>query len=113
NKGIYLSSEFFNSPLGLLISHFPFKLERNGYYSHSENIHFLSLFGDYRSSTCTGSSAHSRGNEDHLGMGVQHSFYLIQTFDCCLLPYIGVGSCSQPFRQAYTQLDLVWNRAVV
>src|SRR5690606_25865910 len=104
---------FFNPNLGLLVSHLPFKLKRNGYNSHSENIHFLCLFCNYRSSTCTGTTTHSCSDENHFGMCVQHSFDLIKAFDCCLLSHIGVGACSQTFGKAYTQLNFIWNRTVV
>ena len=84
------------------------KEEGDGHNAYREDA-FLASFVSYDGrGSRTGATAHTSGDEYHLGSGVERSVYLLYTVESLLTALHGVASCSE----SGPHLQVVGHRAV-
>lgn len=82
----------------LIQSSFSFKTKRNGYDTHGKDAHFFCNFCNYWSCSCSGTTTHSSGNEDHFGILSQNGFYFFHTFYGRFFSDIRIGTGASVLR---------------
>ena len=80
-----------------------FHLERFGHHGHCENAKFLGNLRNDWCRACTGATAHTGRNEQHIGT-FDHFLYAVAIFHRCLATNVGISSRTEPFR--YVAADL-------
>ena len=76
-KGIDILTDLIHTIECLVYLFLAFPLERDGDDADSEDIHILRCLGDDWRCTCSGTTAHTGGDEHHLGGAiVEHPFHL-------------------------------------
>ncbi len=111
--GVHMLLQFVQTKVGLHFPFLSFKCERHSDDAHSEDAHFASGLSDNRCSTSTRATAHTSGDEHHLGIVAQHFFDLVKGFDGGIATHFGLGSCTTTFRKARPKGDLLRHRAHV
>ena len=97
NEGIHVGAQFLDARFCLARAHVSFKSKRQGDDAHGEDAHFLGGFGDDGGGSGSGATAHSGGDEHHLGVGGQEGFDVVCAFQCGAFPDFGVGAGAQTF----------------
>ena len=98
--------------LGLAKAHVALKREGGCDDSDGEDSEFARGLGDDGSGSSTGSAAHARGDEHHLGLGSEGGLNLGVALEGGLLADFGVGSGSEAFGQGCAKLNFRLNGAV-
>ena len=101
-----LSKAAFN---GLLKTLLPFEPERKRYDGHGKKSHIFGSFGNYRGSTCSGTSAHSGCNKYHFGIFAQNIRDFINTFEGRFPTNFGFVARATTFGKRCSQLDFNTN----
>ena len=81
-----------------------FERERTGHHRNGEDAHFLGHFGNDRRSTGTGTTAHARGDEHHVG-ALQHFSDTLAVFQGSLTTDLRVRAGTQALGHASAQLQ--------
>ncbi len=105
-------AQFFNPNLSLVVSSFSFKLEWNGYNSNRQDIHIFGHFCNNWRCTSSGTTAHSGSDENHFGIGGEHTADFFHAFHGRLFTNFRVSTGSQTFGERNPQLDLNRHRAI-
>src|SRR5690606_18178539 len=106
---ITTSAESFDTNISEIFLFLSFKSKGRGNNTHGKYAHALGYFGDDRSSTCSGSSTHTRGNEKHFG-AFQKLTDLFLAFNGCALAYFRVGPTTKALCKLFSDLQFGRNR---
>jgi len=86
-QGIYVFFHFLHSGFRLGFAFFTLKGEWNGDDADREYAHFFGSLRDYRSCSCSRTSAHSGSDEYHLGIITQYFLNVFNVFNSSIAAY--------------------------
>src|SRR5690606_2115631 len=104
NQRVNMLGQSGNTLIGNRNPLFAFKRERTGNYGNSQNAHFFGNLRNYRSSTCTGTTAHA-GSDKHHVRTLQGFHDALAVFLGSLAANLGVGACTKTLGNLGAQLQ--------
>ncbi len=103
DKSINIISDLFDSALGVHHPGTALKSEGLCHNADGKDPHILGKLCDIRSSTCTGTTAHSAGNKHHI-CAFKCGSKLLHALFGSLLSNLGLGACAETFGELFSYL---------